>query len=337
MNISSGLRGGVVSAVLLAGLTATGLGQPQTSVPREDISTLWVEPRDLETRDLYHGPGGRDLVPRETTYEFIARDTSGMSPGFDVRDGQGRTWSAKLGVEAQSEIVASRILWAIGYHQPTMHYVPSWTLTGKESGPQPAARFRLDRSSEKVVDDWSFRVNPFLGAREYHGLIVANLILNNWDWKDSNNKIYEVTDAGGATRRQYVVRDLGAALGRTTQPAVLSALGTMGMQGTKNDIDGFEAQAFVELDEDGTLDFDYNGRYDEIVARVGKPDVRWTCELLSRLSDQQLSDAFRAAGYTPEITARYVKKLRAKIAEGLRVSQKITMKMKIMKEREGKP
>ena len=49
-------------------------------------------------------------------------------------------------------------------------------------------------------------------------------------------------------------------------------------------------------------------------------DVRWTAELLSRLTDAQLDDAFRAADYSPDVRARYVKKIKAKIAEGLAVS-----------------
>jgi hypothetical protein len=39
--------------------------------------------------------------------------------------------------------------------------------------------------------------------------------------------------------------------------------------------------------------------------------------LLSRLSDDQWQDAFRAGGYNPEQTARYVAKMKAKIAQGL--------------------
>ena len=40
--------------------------------------------------------------------------------------------------EAQSEVVTSRILWAIGFHQPATDYLERWTLAGAESGPQPA-------------------------------------------------------------------------------------------------------------------------------------------------------------------------------------------------------
>jgi hypothetical protein len=34
-----------------------------------------------------------------------------------------RKWSAKLPPEAQTEVVASRILWGVGYHQPPIYYV----------------------------------------------------------------------------------------------------------------------------------------------------------------------------------------------------------------------
>ena len=36
-----------------------------------------------------------------------------------------------------------------------------------------------------------------------------------------------------------------------------------------------------------------------------------------RLSDAQWRDAFRAGGYTPEDTARFIRRLKQKIAEGL--------------------
>ena len=45
--------------------------------------------------------------------------------------------------------------------------------------------------------------------------------------------------------------------------------------------------------------------------------VIWASELLARLSDAQLNDAFRAAGYQPDIAGRYVAKIKAKISDGL--------------------
>jgi len=52
------------------------------------------------------------------------------------------------------------------------------------------------------------------------------------------------------------------------------------------------------------------------VRRIRFPVV-WTCRLLSRLSDGRWRDAFRAAAYSDDVTERYLKKLKEKIAEGL--------------------
>jgi hypothetical protein len=44
------------------------------------------------------------------------------------------------------------------------------------------------------------------------------------------------------------------------------------------------------------------------------------CERLSQLSDRQWHDAFRAANYSDEVAARYVRKIKKKIAEGRTVA-----------------
>ena len=82
--------------------------------PAASVDELWQQPVDLERRDLFYGAGGKAHFPKQTTFTFVARDTSGWSPGLDVRDDAGVEWSVKLGPEAQSEVVASRVLWAIG-------------------------------------------------------------------------------------------------------------------------------------------------------------------------------------------------------------------------------
>jgi hypothetical protein len=289
--------------------------------PPARIEELWQEPSDVARRDLFHGAGGSELMPRDTIFEFVARDTGGWSPGFDVRSKDGMQWSVKLGPEAQSEIVASRVLWAIGFHQPPTYYLEQWTLTGAESGVQPAGRFRPSLPG-KVVGDWSWYENPFVGSRPFGGLIVANLILNSWDWKTSNNKIYELSGPVNGVSRWFVVRDVGASLGRTTYPSLLKWFRLRGFgQGTRNDLPGFEAQGFiVGIDGDGRPEFDYRGIYRDVIDTVTMADVRWTCTRLSRLTDEQWRDAFRAGGYNPEQSARYVTRIRQKIAEGLAVS-----------------
>src|SRR5689334_12340408 len=87
--------------------------------PAPHAAQLWSEPADLTARDLFHGPGGPDLVPPTGgRFTFVAKDDTGFSRGWDVTDAAGMKWDVKLGPEAQSEVVASRIVWALGYHQP---------------------------------------------------------------------------------------------------------------------------------------------------------------------------------------------------------------------------
>ena len=209
-----------------------------------DIKQLWIDPVDLESRDLFNGPGGAKLAPNPAArYEIVEVDETGFSAGYAVRDDQGTAWNVKLGIEAQPEVVASRLLWALGYHQPPTYLVTTWKLAGEESGAQGISRFRRESPNEKVVSDWSWYENPFERTQPFKGLVVANLILNNWDWKTSNNKVY----AGDAGHRKYIVRDVGASLGKTTFPQFLKWTPLrMGKQGSRNDLEGFEGQGFIK-------------------------------------------------------------------------------------------
>ena len=82
----------------------------------------------------------------------------------------------------------------------------------------------------------------------------------------------------------------------------------------------FESQDFIKRIGENEVEFDFDTIYRSVVERVRPADVKWTAELLSKLTDTQWDDAFRAADYSPDVRARYVKKIKAKIAEGLAVS-----------------
>ena len=307
---------GSLVAILSLGCAATikRVEFPDAAI---NISALWVRPADLERRNLYEGPGEIRLTGADGPFTVLSKDTRGASPGYDVRDARGREWSVKLGVEVQPEVTTSRILWAMGFHQDTLYYMREWRMAGHAT-PQPEARFRAMSPDEKVVAEWSWRQNPFIGTQPFGGLLVANLILNNWDWKTNNNKVYAVSETGGRTSHRYVVRDLGASLGRTIYPQLLQPLRLRGfVQGTKNDIDGFERQGFITSIDEDHVEFDYRGIHRDLIGRVKPADVRWACDLLSQLSDAQWRDAFRAGGYEADIAARYIRKIRAKVAEGL--------------------
>ena len=312
-----------VAVALIAAITIACARQVrQVQVTPGDppaIAELWQAP--TEPRDLFHGPGGRELLPRDTTFNFVAADTTGYSPGFDVRDAGGIEWSVKTGPEAQTEVATSRILWAIGFHQPPTYYVAKWSLSGGPGGTHEPGRFRPDLPDRQVSGDWPWHANPFVGTQEFGGLIVANLLLTSWDWKTSNNKIYQLDKPINGVSRWFVVRDLGASLGKFTYPMILKFFRLRGFgQGTRNDLPGFEEQGFIERIDDGDVTFHYRGIYRDVVSTVTAAQVRWACERLSQLTDQQWQDAFRAAGYDAEQTRRYTTKIKQKIAQGLQLT-----------------
>ena len=315
---------GLILVTLAAGVAcAPGVRVANTTPPAAKVAELWQLPDDLPTRDLFHGTGGAAVAPAEgVAYTWVSTDTTGYSPGYEVRGPDGRTWDVKLGIEAQPEIVASRVLWAIGYHQPAIYYVSKWELSGGPGGPQEPARFRLSSPDAEVVGDWSWAENEFIGTQPYNGLIVANILLNSWDWKTSNNKIYRYK-SGVSPPQRYVVRDLGASLGKTTPSRLLWILPVpvRGFgQGSRNNVDDFESQGFIKRVNENEVDFHFHSIYGSVVDLVRPSDVRWTAELLNRVTDAQWDDAFRAAAYSPDIRARFIKKIKAKIAEGLAVS-----------------
>ena len=74
-----------------------------------------------------------------------------------VVDPQGREWSVKqpypggLDDEAPVEVALSRLLSAIGYHQPPVYYLPTFTLKDDwGTHVEPGGRFRLkDKTLEE--------------------------------------------------------------------------------------------------------------------------------------------------------------------------------------------
>src|SRR5688500_16595367 len=101
-----GTHFGALILVTAAAVTACAprVREANTTPPAaEKLAELWQLPADLPTRDLFHGAGGAAQMPEAgIAYTWVATDTSGYSPGYEVRGPDGRTWDVKLGIEAQS-------------------------------------------------------------------------------------------------------------------------------------------------------------------------------------------------------------------------------------------
>jgi hypothetical protein len=305
--------------LLTVGLSLVAVGCALNSRPTlspDKMAELWQAPADLERRSLFYGAGGPGRAPNPNDeYEFLGAKATGTQPGYDVKDSRGREWSVKMGPEARIEPVVSRILWAVGYHQPSSYYLSSWTLSrdGKKSV-QEAGRFRLEPTSPKKVGVWSWRNSPFMGTRPLAGLFVLMVIFNNWDLKSAQNAVYQIGPDGEDAPERYMVRDLGASLGKTAWPTF----------GNKDNPDEFDREPFILGVEGNRVRFGYQDAWLEpqLHNSVAPDDVRWICELLARLSPKQWRDAFRAGGFTEAEADRYIRRLQEKIAEGLKLGSK---------------
>jgi hypothetical protein len=279
---------------------------PRDGIPTH-ISQLWVEPRDIRSQDLLNGPWDRKYAPDpHAIYTFVHSKIHGASPGMTVVDPEGRSWSVKQSVEGPVEVMHSRVLSALGYHQPPVYYLPSFTLKD-ENGPREVrgGRFRPTLPEFEEIGDWSWQQNPFVGTPPYQGLLVILLMFGSNDLKNSNNSLYLHRRPDGTNERLYVVRDIGSALGDTARYGA-----------TKNDPALFERQPFIGGVEKGFVVFPYNGWHQELFkGRITPADTAWAAALMSQLTDRQWDDAFRAGGYDPAVASRFKAALSRRLAE----------------------
>jgi len=288
---------------------------------------IWRDPGDMKSLDLMNGAGGKAHAPDPTgTFTFVREDLLGTSPKFEVADGQGVEWKVKLGQEPQSETAATRLLWAAGYFVDEDYYLAELTVKGLpklrrgqefvSSGIVHGARLERKLTRATKLGTWDWFDNPFLGQRELNGLRVMMSLLNNWDLKTINNSIYVV---GG--ERHYVVSDAGATFGNTGNALTRS----------KAKPKDYEASKFIAKATPDFIDFVLHSRpffmgavqpgnyrdrtrMEKITQQIPRADAKWLGQRLSMLSDDQIRDGFRAAGYGPGDVETLTRTIRTRIA-----------------------
>ncbi|MDX6289115.1 MAG: hypothetical protein QOH42_914 [Blastocatellia bacterium] len=289
-------------AIALLCLATTALAQ-KSKHPKpapQGTPVLWREPADIESRDLFNGPGGESMKPDLSRVTFVKDQAGGgYSINYRVRDGAGKTWVAKLRDEAQPETAAVRLVWALGYVTEINYLVPCVKIEGApdrkvkrcEGGGFANVKFEARPKEVKRLKEWQWASNPFSGTKELQGLIVLMSLMNNWDLKDANNRILFVPNgAGGDPELQYILSDLGATFGKTG--GFISR--------SRNRPEDFAKSKFIEGVEGNRVKFAYGGKNTSLLANITVEQARWIGSLLSRLSDKQISDAFRAANYSPD-------------------------------------
>jgi hypothetical protein len=309
-------RGSVLTALIAIILvTSYPIGADQKGSKKKEIPKgtpiLWQRPSDISKRDLYLGPGGTAMRPDLRRITFVEEQKGGYSKKYKVRDASGREWSAKIGKEAQAETAAVRLLWAIGYVTEVNYLVPNLEIAGK--GTFRNVRLEARPDNVKRLDEWEWTNNPFIDTREFRGLKVMMALINNWDIKDSNNEILLVGSPSGNELR-YVISDLGATFGESSTKPVIWRITR-----SRNEPMKYRKAKFFDEVKNNRVSFDYGSKRNGIFDDITVSDAVWVGNLLSKLSNRQLRDAFRAANYTQGEIDLLVSEVRERTRELVRL------------------
>ena len=316
----------------LAAKKAGKTGKREKKIETNGPVLIWHDPGNIPSLDLYDGVGGKKHEPAPGPFKFIKEDTNGTAPKFDIEDSKGVKWRAKVRVDAKTDTAVSRLFWAVGYFVTENYYLPQVQVHGldkraisrgqkyiSDAGVLQGARLKLrDKEKEKKQGNWSWYQNPFVGTREYNGLRVMIALTNNWDLKEVNNGIMKEKGDG----LHYVVTDLDASLGKTGNYFTR----------TRGNLKDYQQSKFIQKVDPETVDFHLSSRpfilsvfdfwnyrtrtkMQQIVKHIPRADAKWIGGLLGQLSTKQISDAFRASGFSPEEIEGYTKVVQERIAE----------------------
>lgn len=308
MNRASRVRIAIlVFVALLVPSIQTGLAKSKKKKTPTGTPVLWRKPNDIGARDLFLGPGGTSMRPDLRRITFIKEEKGGYSKKYRVRDGSSREWVVKIGKEAQSETSAVRLLWGVGYLTEVNYLVPRVTIPGK--GTFTNVRFEARPEAWDRVGEWKWKTNPFTSTPEYQGLKIMMALINNWDLKDTNNVIVQVpTNRGNELR--YLISDLGATFGHASTTPILWRI-TRSRNNPKN----YAKSDFLEKVKGNRVVLHFGGKNRGLMKDISVDDAVWLGSWLAQLSDQQVSDAFRAANYTPDQVELLTRTVRARTNE----------------------
>ena len=293
---------------------------------------LWEDPGNIAGKDLFHGAGGPEHQPKPP-FTFLSEDSNGTNPKFDARDANDKKWRVKLGSESRPEVVASRLLWSVGYFVDDDYLLPTASVANLHMRRNPElvhgdavtdARFARKPGGEDKIGDWRWKSNPFMHSREFNGLRVMMAVMNNWDLKDVNNAVYNDRKHD---RQIFLVSDIGATFASNDEHVHHDT--------DKGNLASYEHSKFITKETEEQVSFATpmlpaglvlrRGPvlFGEAVRREGvdwigrdipRADARWMGSLLAQLTHQQLEDAFRAGDFPDDQREAFVKIVEDRIA-----------------------
>ena len=285
----------VVCMIAAAGLIVTAADTKRV---------IWLSRNPVEQLDLFWGMGALERAPKPP-FVFLSEDTSGTKPKIQVKDQAGVTWTVKLapadptGNEVHAEVAASRIVWALGYFADENYFVPVTRIEGIKGlkraaslvdpdGTIHTARFeRMPDGAERFAE-WNIEKNQFDGTRELSGLKILMLVLGNWDLTPHNTWIHRVKTPGSPdVEERFIVTDLGSTFGRMTGGANAAP--------SRWNLTEYRNARIVSDVAAGHLVFK-NPLMGNAPLKVPLEHARWFVAIASKLTPEQLRQAFTAAG-----------------------------------------
>ena len=178
-----------------------------TPIPSQAVNTLGEVPNDpawftnrigsrpMSIEELVRGPGADRPPSMEGTWEIVGAKTSGVTPGFRIRDSTGQLYLLKFDpltnpeMSTASDVIGAKFFHALGYSVPE-NYIVHFTLDQLAMGEmvtvfdaasgrdRPMTRRDLILLKEKVAQDDQgrfravasrFLEGKFLGEFRYYG------------------------------------------------------------------------------------------------------------------------------------------------------------------------
>ncbi len=298
MFTQKGSKGTIAAAILTVCFSVASAQEKSTAA---GAPVLW-ESVSIAERDLYWGPGGREMFPVMDGMRYVARQVGGNNLKFRLRDKDGREWVVKAADESQPEVAATRLLWALGYPTEVDYIVPKVSVA--KWGNFKNVRFEARPKGVKRGERWSWDANPFKTSNEFAGLRIMMAMLNNWDLKDENTVILEKDG-----KFYYAISDLGSSFGKLALHS-----GTRSGRSV-NKPEHYAGSTFIDSVDGQMIKFAYTAQRADLMKGISVEHGRWLADLLSQLSEKQIQDAFRAANYEPDEVATLTSSFRARIAE----------------------
>jgi hypothetical protein len=318
-----------LEAVAASGQRAhlTAPSRPARSTPA-DIATsgmprVWQDRGELNPTRVYFGAPGagsdplaRLPAPPFSNFEPDDKDRMATSPKAKVTDSKKVHWTAKFGVEVHADTTAPRLAWALGFGSVEGYYVPSGKIEGIDAktnlGREKGAVFpdgtfpggsRFKRHDEAFAPEkdakgedrtWDESRNPGVPPEQLSGLLIFDVMTNNWDAQPKNCKVYRLKGSEGP-EEWYIVSDMGAAFGGGPRQKFVLA--------------GYQKEtSFIKSVTSDIVEFkfaDIVGAQTKAHQRVPLAHAQWFRKQLLKLTDDEIQAAFDAGFATDALNRAY--------------------------------